>query len=268
MAAKPPPIPPPGQRRHARQELVLKVEFDDAEGFRSNFLSDLSEGGVRLNTRLDVGQKILLNISFLGFVEPIQIEAVVQWAHPPEHPDGPASGLAFVNPTPEARAWLADVLDASTQMPALAEDASRVILLEPQPFLRDVYGQEVRNWAELRDEEPLELIALDSPTNWLEEATRAPATLGIIDIDELAPGKGMELYRKIRAHNMSMELPIIVIGTDKNVLPYQALHDDLLLCLRKPLRFGLLMNTVRVLARDPMQTVMRTRGNIPLDDDE
>ncbi|MBA3541198.1 MAG: PilZ domain-containing protein, partial [Deltaproteobacteria bacterium] len=64
---------PPTQRRHARSQLVLKVEFDDAAGFRSNYLSDLSEGGVRIHTTMEVGQRILLNISFLGFVEPIQI---------------------------------------------------------------------------------------------------------------------------------------------------------------------------------------------------
>lgn len=259
-----PPPPPPGQRRHARQELVLKVEFDDPQGFRSNYLSDLSEGGVRLNTRLQVGQTILLSISFLRLVEPIQIEAIVQWSYPVGHPEGPASGLAFVNPSPQARAWLSEVLDASTQIVVPSEEASRVILLEPQPFLRDVYGQEVRNWAELRDEEPLDLIAPESPGTWLEEVTRSPATLAIIDVDELAAGIAMELYRKCRAHPVSEELPIIIIGADKNVQPFQSLHDELLLCLRKPLRFGLLMNTVRMLARDPGQTVLRSRGDLDL----
>ncbi len=47
------PPGPPRQRRHSRQQLVLKVEFDDAAGFRSNYLSDLSEGGVRINTALE-----------------------------------------------------------------------------------------------------------------------------------------------------------------------------------------------------------------------
>ena len=246
----PQPPPPPSQRRHARQQLVLKVEFDNAEGFRSNFLSDLSEGGVRINTVLAVGQRFMLNISFLGFVEPVQIEAEVQWSLPETNPDGPASGLAFVNPSPEVRAWLFDILDASTQVFIGEETASRVVLLEGQPFLREVYGQEVRNWAELRDEEPLDLVVHDSAANWFDEVTHAPTTLGIIDVDDIV-GVALELYRRVRTHEATHELPLILIGNPPNVEQFSQVSDDLLFVLRKPLKFGMLMNTVRVLAREP-----------------
>lgn len=240
---------PPIQRRHARSQLVLKVEFDDAAGFRSNYLSDLSEGGVRIHTTMEVGQRILLNISFLGFVEPIQIEAIVQWSQPSTHPDGPASGLAFVDPSPEASSWLFDVLDPSTQIFVAAEEPSRVLLLEAQPFLREVYGQEVRNWAELRDEEPLELIMLAEPEAWFDAVTRISATLAIIDVDELKVDV-VALYARVRANTISAELPLIVLGAPAAIEPFAAQADDLLLCLRKPLRFGVLMNTVRMIARD------------------
>jgi len=247
---RPPPIP----RRHPRQQLVLKVEFDDAACFRSNYLSDLSEGGVRIGTSMDVGQRFLLHISFLGFVEPLQIEAVVQWSLPEAHPDGPATGLAFLAPPPEAIAWLSDILEASTQTYIITpEPSSRVLLLEAQPFLREIYGQEVRNWAELRDEAPVELVALDDPEAWLEEVARGPATLGIMDIDDL-PTTGLDLYQRVRAKAISAELPLIVLGSPTNVEPFSAVSDELLFCLRKPLRFGGLMNTVRVLARDPLAT--------------
>lgn len=244
-----PPGPPgPRQRRHSRQQLVLKVEFDDAAGFRSNYLSDLSEGGVRINTALEVGQRILLNISFLGFVEPLQIEAICQWSVPASHPDGPAAGLAFVNPTVEAHSWLADVMDASTGIFITPEAPSRVVLFEAQPFLREIYGQEVRNWAELRDEEPLELLTLDNIDAWYSEIVRVPSTLAIADVDDV-PNMALDLYSRVRGHRMSAELPIIIIGSAQYIEPFSAVSDDLLFVLRKPLRFGVLMNTVRVLAR-------------------
>ena len=252
-----PPIP----RRRLRQQLVLKVEFDDAAGFRSNYLSDFSEGGVRVSTSMEVGQRFLLNISFFGLVEPLHIEAVVQWSFPANHPEGPAAGLAFVAPTPEAAAWLADVLDASTATFIITpESADRVLLLEVQPFLREIYGQEVRNWAELRDEEPLELIALEDPAAWLEECAGAPATLAIMDLDGL-PVDGLDLYRQVRARKISAELPLIVLGSPANIEPFSVLSDDHALCLRKPLRFGVLMNTVRMLARDPVATLSRPETN-------
>jgi hypothetical protein len=228
---------------------VLKVEFDDPAGFRSNYLSDLSEGGLRLNTEMEVGHRLTLNISFLGFLDPLQVDAVVQWSLPASHPEGPASGLAFINLTNEARNWINDVFDASTQIFIAPEEPSRVLLLEAQPFLQEVYGQEVRNWAELRDEEPLELIAQADPAAWLEAVCSAPATLAILDVDGLA-ADGLELYRTVRDHAVSSTLPMIVLGEAPHVERFHQVADDLLLCLKKPLRFGVLMNTVRMLARD------------------
>ena len=60
----------------------------------------------------------------------------------------------------------------------------------------------------------------------------------------------VELYQNVREHRISAELPLIVLGTPFNVEPFSMMSDDLLFCLRKPLRFGLLMNTVRMLARN------------------
>lgn len=245
-----PPIP----RRHARQQLVLKVEFDDAEGFRSNFLSDLSEGGLRINMAMEVGQRFMLNISFLGFMDPIQIEAEVQWSRAEGTPDGPSAGLAFVDMSPEAKTWVSELLDASTNVFITPESSSRVLLLEIQPFLREIYGQEVQNWAELRDEAPLELITLDDPDEWLRELGMAPATLAIIDVDDL-PTDALELYHMVRNHPSAGDLPLIVIGTPANIEPFSHLQDDLLFALKKPLRFGVLMNTVRILARDPLASL-------------
>ena len=243
---------PPVPRRHARQQLVLKVEFDGPDGFRSNFLSDLSEGGVRLNTVMEIGQRILLNISFLGFVDPMEIEAVVQWTQPATHPDGAASGLAFVNPSPEARAWLTEVLDASTQVYIVPEDASRIVLLETQQFLREVYGQEVRNWAELRDEEPLDLVLVENPTQWMDQIYAESTMLAIMDVDQL-PGSSIELYNRVRNNPQSSELPIIVLGSAGMLTAFETLPDEYLFCLNKPLSFGVLMNTVRMLAHDPLR---------------
>jgi len=242
--------PPSHNRRHPRQQLVLKVEFDDEAGFRSNYLSELSQGGVRLGTVMELGQRFTLHISFLGFVEPIEIEAVVQWTLPASHPDGPASGLAFVDPPDDVRQWLTEVLDASTLVRIAPEVASKVILLEAQPFLREIYGQEVRNWAELRDGEPLDLRTFDNPAHWLDEVSSGPATLGIIDVDGL-PGVGPGLYQRVRNSSSTAELPLIVIGSLEDLEPFTGVADDLLFCLRKPLKFGLLMNTVRMLAHDP-----------------
>jgi hypothetical protein len=240
--------PTKNHRQHSRQQLILKVEFDGAAGFRSDFLSNLSSGGLRIDSSLEVGQRFTLHISFLNFVEPVQIDAEVQWSIPASHPEGPASGLAFLDPSIDAQAWLADILDASTVMRFLPDMAERVVLLESEPFLRDVYGQEVRNWSEMRDEEPLELVAFAVPSQWLDEVVSARATLGIADVDDVPDA--MELYRRVRANRVAGDMPLILLGTPERLAPFIQLPDELLWCLPKPLRFGALMNTVRMLARE------------------
>jgi Tfp pilus assembly protein PilZ len=239
--------PPPHRWRRTRQRVVLNIEYESASAFRASYLPDLPEGGIRIGTSMEVGQRILLNITFHGYGEPLQIGAVVRWSLPATHPDGPAAGLEFVEPSPEAVAWLTDVLDSSTQVYLLAVPPERVLILEVQPFLREVYSQEVRNWAELRDDGPVDVVAVDDPAAWLEDLGRTRTTLGVMDVDDL-PRPGLELYHQVRGNRFSAELPLIVIGTPANVEPFEALSDDLLRPLRKPLRFGLLMNTVRVLA--------------------
>lgn len=242
-------VNPPQQRwRRARQRVVLKIEFESASAFRASYLPDFPEGGIRVGASMEVGQHILLNISLhAGYGEPLQIDAIVRWSLPPSHPEGPAADLAFVDPSPEAVEWLTDVLDSSTQVYILPVPPERVLLLEVQPFLREVYSQEVRNWAELRDEGPVEVIAVEDPTAWLEDLGRARTTLGIMDVDGL-PVPGLELYHQVRSKRFTAEVPLIVIGAAANVAPFEELLDDHLRPLRKPLRFGLLMNTVRVLA--------------------
>jgi CheY-like chemotaxis protein len=254
-------LPPQRPRRRARQQLALRVEFEDAASFRSSYLPNFPDGGVRIGTSMEVGQRFLLDISFFGLAIPLQIETVVEWSLSAAQPDGPASGLRFLSPSPEAAAWLADILDVSTSTFIITpEAADRVVLLEVQAFLRDVYGQEVRNWAELRDEQPVDLITVDDPTIWLTELTRTPASLAIMDIDGI-PVAGLELYRQLRARPATAELPLIAIGAADQLEPFAGLDDDHLLCMRKPLRFGALMNAVRMLATDLVPRFLRPDTN-------
>jgi hypothetical protein len=256
-------LPSPLPRCQPRPQLVLQIEFDDAAGFRSSYLSDASGAGIRIATSMQVGQRFFLSISSPGCGRPLQIEAVVQWSLPDAHPDGPAAGLTFIDPSPEATAWLGDALEPSTETYRGAPVVPlRVLLLEAQPFLREIYGQEVHNWAELRGHEPLELVALADPAAWLDEVARRSATLAIMDVDGL-PMTGLDLHRLVRAKAIAAELPLILLGSPAHVAPVSAVGDELLCCLGKPLRFGVLMNRVRALARDPLATLPRRSAKRP-----
>jgi PilZ domain len=243
-----------------RQQLILQVEFDSAASFRASYLSNLSGGGLRVDTSLPVGLALSLHISFRGLVDLFEIKAAVQWSLPGPHPEGPAAGLAFVDPSPAARAWLDEVLGGSARTGIAPEPSYRVLLLEAQPFLREIYGQEVRNWVELRDEAALALVALGDVAAWFEEVGRGPAALGIIDVDEL-PIPALDLYRRVRADVRSATLPLILIGSPAGVAPLSLVSDERLRCLHKPLKFGLLMTTVGGLVRDPLPASVPVRSS-------
>ncbi len=118
-------LPPQRPRRRARQQLALRVEFEDAASFRSSYLPNFPDGGVRIGTSMEVGQRFLLDISFFRAGDPAQIETVVEWSLSAAQPDDPAAGLRFLSPSPEAAAWLADILDVSTSTFIITPEAAR-----------------------------------------------------------------------------------------------------------------------------------------------
>jgi len=134
-------------------------------------------------------------------------------------------------------------------VPIPAAGRYRVTLLEASPFLREVYGQEVRDWAELRAR-PLELATVDDPAVWLADLGRRQPALGIVDVDGLGVN-ALDLHRQARAAASAAEMPLIMLGSPTSLALVSAVRDDRLRCLSKPLRFGDLMNTVRALVGEP-----------------
>src|SRR5690242_19730179 len=98
--------------RTPRTELTLKVEFETVGQLQTDYLTNLSSGGLFLHTELPlpVGSKLQLTISFPGGLDPIVAEVEVRWRSA-NHPSAqPGLGVQFINIAPAAKARLEQLI--------------------------------------------------------------------------------------------------------------------------------------------------------------
>lgn len=89
----------PTRRRHLRASVELAVEYRTAGGFLVSYSTDLSYGGVFVESPspLEEGTQLTLRMHVPGLGEPIETEATVAWVRSKATPEGlpPGMGLEF-----------------------------------------------------------------------------------------------------------------------------------------------------------------------------
>src|SRR5687768_16848313 len=174
-----------GARRGPRHEFLLKVEFTSEEQFHTEYLTDISEGGLRLHTAtpFEVGQDLRVSISFPRLLAPLEIDTTVRWVHP--RGDGLVTGVAFRNLSTDARGKIDALLGQLSHPRRTRGDELRtfkVLMLEGNSVLQNVYGQELRNLAELHGG-----VRFEIETAWnlsdLQSSLRHDPQLLILDLD-------------------------------------------------------------------------------------
>src|SRR5919198_455160 len=100
-----------GRRRTPRYEIVLKVTWQSARDLGQDYLANLSEGGIRLETRtpFEVGERLQLDMAYPGLVGPLSAEGEVRWRRSVAAGQYQI-GVAFCSLSPLARSQLKRVL--------------------------------------------------------------------------------------------------------------------------------------------------------------
>lgn len=223
----------------ARRHLLLKVEYQHEGRTHYEYVKNLSRGGLLLSAELPVHERILLRLSFLGFLAPLTVEAVVRWSDPQSDEGDAQSGLEFVDLNEEAIEWLSSLVGGSaTRTP---HKTRRVFLVERNTFLREVYTQEVLNWAEVHGDH-VEFVSLEDDLALSAEPDTPNTRLAIVDLDGLE-ATGLEMLEQLRAR-FGASFPIIFLGGAAEMEALNELGDVSLFALSKPLNFGQLMDTV------------------------
>lgn len=221
-----------------RRDVLLKVEYRHQGNNHFEYVKNLSLGGLLLAAELPVGQRIKLRLSFLGFLAPITIDAQIRWSEPDSDEGEAQSGVEFIDVDDTAKKWLTSIVGMIPKLPE--HKPRRVLLIEQNTFLREIYTQEVVNWAEVHGDH----VEFVSPENDGELAPASNLGLAIIDLDGLEKGpiEVLEEYRE----RFGDTFPLIFLGGLAEVTELNERQDTSLFALSKPLNFGQLMDTVGI----------------------
>jgi len=87
----------PTRRRHIRASVELAVEYRTAGGFLVSYSTDLSYGGVFVETPspLEQGTSVTLRMHVPGLGEPLETEATVAWVRSKTTAEGSAPGMGL-----------------------------------------------------------------------------------------------------------------------------------------------------------------------------
>ena len=224
-----------------RRSLLLKVEYQLDGTYHAEYVHNISMGGLLLSADLEVGTRLVLRLSFLGFLAPLSLVAEVRWS---EHDsdEGPAqSGLEFVARNPTAEKWLSSLLGGT-----LSSDnrMKRIVMMEGNAFLSEVYEKELRSQA-AADKSMVDLVVAENSEAMMAALKERPAELVIVDVDEQEVGS-KEILNMLRTE-FGASLPVVMLGGPPAIEKVYEVLDSSLMVLKKPLNFGQLMETVRVL---------------------
>jgi uncharacterized protein (TIGR02266 family) len=201
-------------RRQTRVPIQLEVEYRTRGNFLVAYSTNLSKGGLFLqtDTPLPVGTTLKMRFCVPGVDDPIETEAVVAWIRPAASPEGHPSGMGVEFGTLDARyGQVIDRVVTSFRGIRLlvvgGSGTGRTLLAR---YLRSIISCEI-----------LELTAADTLG-----AAAQQADLVLIDLDSSGP----EGYDAVRATKARTQTPVVALAQqdEQRKLAKEAGADDVL----------------------------------------
>ena len=121
------------KRRHARAEVTLLVDYQDADDLVGDYTDNLSSGGTFVATgrALPHGTRVRLALSFPGLMEPIHVDGEVRWSR-----TGDEAGVGIEFLEGEGRDRLAAIIErVRTRDPRVIAQLVRVLVVEDNPHV-------------------------------------------------------------------------------------------------------------------------------------
>ncbi len=245
---------PPGKekRRDPRVPLVLRVDYPGSQQAVRDATENLSAGGLFIRTDRDLrdGDRVPLQISFPGLLEPTEVEVQVVRRRAPSD-QGPG-GVAVKVPVDRVDdrhklARLAEVARAAHA--SVPRGAFRVLVVEDNPHVVEMYDYALKK---LRAPDGSVEIAIEYAPNGHEAFNRLSEQprVDLVMADLYMPVMdGFTLVERIRADPELMTTPILVISAGGPDARTRALDIGVDVYLQKPVQFADVLSTVRTLLR-------------------
>ncbi len=247
------------RRREGREQLTLKVEYDDADGLVHDYTANISQGGTFVVTDrlLPIGTAVKLVLSFPGLIKPLPITGTVKWHGPPTatpgagepDPDERGLGVQFDLEDPLIRDRLASLVSRiASGDPDLVATTMRVLVVEDNPhvanLIRDGLSGNVRRESAGRVQFEFEFARDGREAK--EKALSARYDLLIIDI-YLPVLDGSQVIKAVRANEGTAQLPIVAMSAGGSPARASAIAAGADFFLDKPMRLVDIVETIRKL---------------------
>lgn len=247
------------QRDSTRIPFILRVDYPDQKAF-CDATENLSTGGLFIQTdsKLPIGTKVPLSLSFPGLLDPVEIVGRVAWVRP-EQAGGRGAGVGIAVDSQDHRKRLERLLTVEPQ-PADGPQTPpaggfRVLIVEDNPHIIEMYSYVLKKLAanELKGNVPLEVHFAPDGHNALNQLMAQAATpnrFNLVMTDLYMPVMdGFQLLERIRSEPSLAKLPVVAISAGGRDAQDRALKLGVDIYLRKPVKFAEVLETVKQLLR-------------------
>jgi uncharacterized protein (TIGR02266 family) len=238
------------KRRDPRVPLVLRVDYPGGPAIR-DATENLSAGGlfVRTDREIAEGERVPLQISFPGLLEPIEVEVEVvrRRAAGPAH----AAGVAVKIPLDriDDRHKLAHLAELARTHHVSPRSGYRVLVVEDNPHVVEMYEYALRK---LRNPGGSADVSVEFATNGHEALVRLEEKprIDLVIADLYMPVMdGFTLVERVRSDPEFAGTPILVISAGGEEARARAVALGVDVFLNKPFQFTDIIETVRTLLK-------------------
>ena len=239
------------KRRDPRVPLVLRVDYPGMQQAVRDVTENVSAGGLFIRTDRDLreGDRVPLQVSFPGLLEPVEVEVEVVRRRPAGQDQ--ARGVAVKIPVDRVddRHKLARIAETARTGGGKAKRTYRVLVVEDNARVVEMYQYALRR---LRSDGDGVDVAVEYAPNGHEALARLvePPPIDLVMADLYMPVMdGFTLVERMRDDPALAATPIVIISAGGPDARDRVAELGIDVFLQKPVQFADIISTVRTLLR-------------------
>lgn len=229
-----------------REPVSLVVDYEGVEDLCRDYTENLSSGGtfVHSDRNMSVGDRVDLQLSFPGLLEPLRIAGVVRWVRAVSEVDT-GVGIEFIDFDEDARNTLESVLNhIQDRDPTFVQPSLRVLLVEDNPHVARLIREGLGS-GRFADT----VFDFSGASNGREALDLLHAeTFDVLVIDVNLPVvDGPSVIKEIRQLERYRKLPVIAVSAGGQQAADEAMEAGADFFLEKPMRLRQIIKTMQEL---------------------
>lgn len=234
---------PSERRQQPRAALRLHVRYPDDQRYLSDWTANVSAGGLFVESELprQLGELVLLTISFPGLLRPLNVQGTVAWLRAGD--EQTPSGFGLRVDSEGGRRRLADI--ALRAIRGHRDRSFSVVVAEDNAAIMTMLERVLSHYESVSGGAVRACLARNGHEAW-ELASMHPPDLVITDL-YMPVLDGFELCRRLRESVELKSVPVVAVtsGSERELERIMELGVDVV--LRKPFQFGQILETITVL---------------------